>query len=98
MRVLAYDWTLDDFVLFCTTSAQFSVLGVDPPFSLGAFEVTVTTYRHLKLCHNADPHGKPPVMVGPLFVYMQNDFAAYHFFILLWPVLGQTLRTEVFCI
>ena len=45
MMILAFDWTLDDLVRFCTLSGNFSVLSVDPTFSLGAFDVTVTTYN-----------------------------------------------------
>ncbi len=51
VMVLTYDWTLDDLVRFCTGSTEFSVLAIDPTFSLGEFDVTVTTYRHLLLRH-----------------------------------------------
>ena len=67
MTVLTYDGTLDDLVRFCTPSTEFIIVGVDPTFSLGAIDVTVTTYCHLMLRHKTDPHGKPPVMIGPLF-------------------------------
>jgi len=67
MTVLTYDVTLDDLVRFCTPSTEFSIVGVDPTFSLGAIDVTVTTSCHLMLRHKTDPHGKPPVMIGPLF-------------------------------
>ena len=49
MMMLSFDWTLEDLVRFCTSSTSCSILGVDPTFSLGAFGVTVTTYRHLLL-------------------------------------------------
>ena len=76
MMVLAFDWMLDDLVRFCTVPGSFSVLSVDPTFSLGSFDVTVTTYRHL-LLKSGEKH---PYMIGPLFVHLKKDFAAYHFF------------------
>ena len=79
MMMLAFDWTLEDLVRFCTPSAAFSILGIDPTFSLGAFDVTVTTYRHLLLTTKDDIH-KHPVLIGPLFVHVKKDFQAYHFF------------------
>lgn len=41
MMVLTFDWMLDDLTRFCTDPNQFSIVGNDPTFSLGAFEVTV---------------------------------------------------------
>ena len=35
MMLLAYDYTLDDLHRFCTNESKFSILGVDPIFSLG---------------------------------------------------------------
>ncbi len=79
MMVLTFDWTLDDLVRFCTDPNQSSIVGVDPTFSLGAFEVTVTTYTHLML-RRKDDASKIPTMIGPLFVHLKKDFAAFHFF------------------
>ena len=79
MMMLAFDWTLDDLVRFCTPSTSFSILGIDPTFSLGAFDVTVTTYRHLLLTTKDDAH-KHPTLFGPLFIHVKKDFQAYHFF------------------
>ena len=68
MMMLAFDRTLEDIVRFCTPDSRFSILGVDPTFNLGSFDVTVTTYRHLLL--TIPPHTcKNPVMIGPLFFY-----------------------------
>ena len=63
MMVLAFDWMLD-LVRFCTVPCSFSVLSFDPTFSLGSFDVTVTTYRHL-LLKSGEKH---PYMIGPLFI------------------------------
>ena len=79
MMLLAFDYTLDDLVRFCTAST-FTVFGVDPTCNLGNFDVTVTTYRHLLLEYQLNPSGKSPTMIGPIFIHVQKDFAAYHFF------------------
>ena len=79
MMLLAFDWTLDDLVWFCTPPATFSIMGIDPTFNLGALDVTVTTYSHLLL--TAQGHEcKHPSFIGPLFIHVKNDFQAYHFF------------------
>ena len=80
MMLIAFDYTLDDLVRFCTSKENFSILGVDPTFNLGDFDVTVTTYRHLLLRPRETPAGKPPVMLGPMFLHVRKDFTAYHFF------------------
>lgn len=49
MMLLAFDYTLNDLARFCTQPVDFSVLGVDPTFSSGSFDVTVTTYCHCLL-------------------------------------------------
>ena len=45
--VLAMEQQLIDLERFCCNPSAFSVLTVDPTFSLGDFDVTPTTYRHL---------------------------------------------------
>ena len=47
--VLAEDHQIADLVRFCTSSIEFGILTVDPTFSLGQFDVTPITYRHLLL-------------------------------------------------
>ena len=47
MCVLATNQQLNDLVRFCTNPSQFSVLSIDPTFSLGDFSVTCITYRNL---------------------------------------------------
>ena len=80
MMLIAFDYTLDDLVRFCTSPTCFSILGIDPTFNLGEFDVTITTYRHLLLHQQGNPGGKPPVMVGPMFIHVRKDFSTYHFF------------------
>ena len=80
MMLIAFDYTLNDLVRFCTSADNFSILGVDPTFNLGDFDVTVTTYRHLLLQPRETSGSKPPVMLGPMFIHVRKDFTAYHFF------------------
>ena len=78
MMLMAFDYTLNDLVRFCTSPEKFSILGVDPTFNLGEFDVTVTTYRHLLLQSHANPGGQPPVMLGPIFIHVKKDFTLLH--------------------
>ena len=71
MMLIAFDYTLDDLVRFCTSPTCFSILGVDPTFNLGDFDVTITTYRHLLLHPQGNPGGKSPVMIGPMFIHVR---------------------------
>ena len=80
MMCLTFDWTLHDLAQFCTNPKNFSILGVDPTFDLGDFDVTVTTYCHLMLELKGSSHPKHPVFLGPLFVHLRKNFEAYHFF------------------
>ena len=80
MMCLTFDWTLHDLAQFCTNPKNFSILGVDPTFDLGDFDVTVTTYRHLMLELKGSSDPKHPVFLGPLFVHLRKNFEAYHFF------------------
>lgn len=47
--VLAEDHQLQDLVCFGTKSSDFSIITIDPTFSLGSFDFTPTTYRNLLL-------------------------------------------------
>ena len=76
--VVYYDRQLDDLVRFCTNNDEFGILTIDPTFSLGDFDVTIITYRHLLL--HSKRTGKPPVFVGPFLVHYCKTFATYlHF-------------------
>ena len=71
--VVAVDRQLDDLVRFCTDKNQFGVLTVDPTFTLGDFDVTVTTYRHLLLeCKRTMKH---PAFIGPVMVHFKKSFS-----------------------
>ena len=76
--VVCYDRQLDDLVRFCTDSEEFGILTIDPTFSLGDFDVTVITYRHLLL--HSKRTGKPLVFVGPALIHYRKTFTTYlHF-------------------
>jgi hypothetical protein len=61
--VLGFDWQLEDLATFCTEPADMSVFGADPTFNLGRFNVTVTSYRNLKVVDAVN--GNHPAMIGP---------------------------------
>ena len=72
--VLATDQQLFDIERFCCNPTEFSVLTVDPTFSLGDFDVTPTTYRNLLLqCK------KSPVMLGPTLIHYKKPFQPTYF-------------------
>lgn len=75
--ILASDLQLNDIVRFCCNPFEYSVLTVDPTFSLGDFDVTPTTYRHLLLECNRSK--KPPVMIGPTLIHYKKTFQTYLF-------------------
>ena len=51
---------------------------VDPTFSLGDFDVTVITYRHLVIkSFRSNEH---PVFIGPVLVHYKKSFSTYLFF------------------
>ena len=76
--IVALERQLDDFVKFCTSDTKFGIVTIDPTFSLGEFDVTVTTYRHLVLqCKRSCEH---PVFIGPVMIHYKKSFATYLFF------------------
>lgn len=76
--ILATEQQLNDLVRFCTSADRFGILTVDPTFSLGEFDVTPVTYRHLLL--NCRRSGKAPVCVGPILIHYRKTFTTNHFF------------------
>ncbi|CAB4017313.1 Mitogen-activated kinase kinase kinase A [Paramuricea clavata] len=76
--VLGYDWQIEDLITFCTDPERFSVLGVDPTFNLGRFNVTVTTFRNQKVVDRVAGHH--PIMIGPLLLSQTKSFDAYNYF------------------
>ena len=75
IMLLATDQQLFDVQRFCCDPQQFSILTVDPTFSLGDFDVTPTTYRHLMLLSKRT--NKPPVMLGPIMIHYKKTFTTY---------------------
>ena len=76
--VLAFDRQLHDIVRFCTSSFKFGVLTVDPTFSLGEFDATPITYRHLLL--ETRRSGCTPILLGPVLIHYRKDFSTYLYF------------------
>ena len=57
---------------------KFGIVTVDPTFSLGQFDVTVTTYCHLLLeCKRLGNH---PVFIGPSMIHFKRTSSSYLFF------------------
>ena len=79
MAVLCTNQQLNDMVRFLTDPTQFSVMGVDPTFNFGEFNVTPIAFRYMLLEHRNEGHS--PIMLGPLLVHQQKKFSSYHFFI-----------------
>ena len=83
MVFIAADRSLDNLVRFCTTdSSQLSILTFDPTFSLGAFDVTVSTYKHplLVFYHPNEHTSQHPNLLGPILIHQQKQFSNYHYF------------------
>ena len=69
--VLACDSQVNNMVLSCASStAEFCVLTIDPTFSLGEFNVTPITYRHLLLkSWRSNTH---PIFLRPLLIHCRK--------------------------
>ena len=76
--VLAYDQQLKDLVRFITSSFEFSIVTIDPTFTLGDFNVTPLTYRNLLL--EIRRNKRPPIFLGPLLIQYKKTFSTYLFF------------------
>lgn len=78
--VLADNNQLNDMVRFCTSSVtgSFCILTIDPTFSLGEFDVTPITYRHMLL--ETKRSGRHPIFMGPLLIHYRKTFDVYLFF------------------
>jgi hypothetical protein len=51
---------------------------IDPTFSLGNFDVTQITYKHLLLeCKRSGNH---PICIGPILIHYRKSFSTYLFF------------------
>ena len=72
--VLAEDHQLQDLVCFGTKSSDFSIITIDPTFSLGSFDFTPITYRNLLL------KTRRSIFLGPVLVHYKKTFSTYLFF------------------
>ena len=78
--IVARDRQLIDLIRFCTLQEQFGVMTVDPTFSLGEFDVTVITYRHLLL----ECMAIAQFLLDLLWYTTRRHFLHTHFLLLLW--------------
>ena len=75
--ILASDQQLNDLVRFGTSSEEFCVITIDPTFSLGEFDATPLTYRHLLLVTRRG--NQPPIFLGPLLIHYRKNFLVIYF-------------------
>ena len=78
MAVLATNRQLNDMIRFLTDPLQHTIMGIDPTFNFGDFNVTPIVFRYLLLEHRKEGHS--PIILGPLLVHQQKKFTSYHFF------------------
>ena len=71
---LASNRQLKEIEKYCTNAKNFSILGIDTTFNIGAFYVTVTTYRNPML---VSKNGNEPVMIGPILIHQKKNFESY---------------------
>ena len=76
--MIANDIQITDMVRFCTSNIEFGILTVDPTFSLGEFDVTPITYRHLLL--ETRRNGNVPAFLGPVLIHYREKFGTCVFF------------------
>jgi hypothetical protein len=72
--MLGFDWQLHDLTTFCNDPEEFTIFEADPTFNLGKFNVTVTTYRNLKVLGRAS--GNHLTMIGPILISQTKSFDA----------------------
>ena len=72
------DRQLSDVANFCASEIKFVIMTIDPTFSLGEFDVTVTTYQHLLL--QSRRTSNHPIFIGPVMVHYKKSCSAYMFF------------------
>ena len=92
--VLVDDTQITDMVRFCTSSIEFGILTVDPTFSLGEFDMTPITYRHLLL--ETKKNRNTPVFLGPILVHYRKNFSTYVLLHPLWLAYHVTSRCAGF--
>jgi hypothetical protein len=78
--VIASDKQLHDLSRFCSSNThnKISIVTVDPTFSLGDFECTPTTYRHLLLITRRNK--VHPVFLGPVLIHYRKNFSTFLYF------------------
>ena len=75
--IMACNHQIAEVEAFCTNPNYHCILGIDPTFNLGHFNLTVSTYKQLQL---VKPNGEHPTFVGPLFLHFHKTFACYNTF------------------
>ena len=76
--VVLTDNVLQDVVDFCTDPELFTPFTIETTFNVGAFYVTTTTYKHLKLVDQRS--GKHPSLPGPALFHLRQDTGQFLYF------------------
>jgi len=71
MAILATNRQLNDMVRFLTDQYHHAVMGIDPTFNFGDFNVTPIAFCYLLLEHRK---GHSPIMLGPLWFTNRRSF------------------------
>jgi hypothetical protein len=79
MAILCTDQQLGDMERFCCDPNEFAIMGIDPTFNLGDFNVTPIVYQHLLVEHRRS--GQSPWMLGPILIHYKKEFRNYNFFL-----------------
>lgn len=73
--ILATEQQLDQLIQFTTDGTDFTVLCIDPTFSLGIFYCTPITIKNFHL--SSLRHGQEPIALGPIMIHLNKDYASY---------------------
>ena len=73
--VLPNDRPWHDICKFIAKDHCWSVLGIDTPFNIGRYNVTISTYRHPLL--RTVGTKVSPVLMNPILTHLNNTFAPH---------------------
>ena len=95
--VLTSNKQICDLERFCTKNPS-GILGIDPTFHFGDFDVTVTTYMHQMLEENTPGKhmlSRHPVFLGPVCIHKKKDTQSYYNFLSTLGTEGETALSNV---
>ena len=78
--VLVTENQLGNLARYSTSELDFSIVQLDPTFSLGSYECTPISYRHVML--RSKRSGASPVRLGPVLIHFRKDEKTFRHFLL----------------